>query len=64
MGLREIGIFYVFIVGLIFVALRRGSLPEAFDMAFSELFAFFFVVITVSVGAVAFVVWATRRKPG
>lgn len=62
MGLRGIGYLYVFMIALIYVGLRRGSLPESFDMSFEVLFLYFFTLITVGTAIVTYVLWSAQRK--
>lgn len=62
MGVRGLAVFYVFMIGLVYVALSRGSLPRNLDMSFAEVFSFFFLVITVSVAVAVYVVWSVGRK--
>lgn len=62
MSLRGIGYLYVFMVALIFVSLHQGSLPEEFDMSFLELFSYFFGLITVCTGGMAFLIWWAQSR--
>lgn len=62
MGLRQIGYLYLFMLGLVYVSLREGSLPREFDMSFAALFLYFFTLLTLCAAGLAYLTWRAGRK--